>query len=115
MKEYIYIGIRARRGREIDEKGYNEMIRILNKYPIIVRLWDSRYKIKTKKPILVRMGKGKGKKIGEYRPIKEGEIILEGYIKRELITETIIGLQKEGIFLKDNILELFFYEVDLPK
>jgi ribosomal protein L16/L10AE len=74
------------------------ILRILNRYPVIIDIIGQAYKILTIKPILSRMGKGKGKIIGEYIPYRESNTLLQVYVSLDKMVYFINRIKKEGLF-----------------
>jgi ribosomal protein L16/L10AE len=110
MGKYVYITIRSREERRIREKEEEgELKKIINRYPIIGLIIGYAFKIITKKPILTRMGKGKGKIIGKYKPINKDGIILEGYIPKNKVKYIIYRMKKEGVYNSKILVQ--FYEL----
>jgi len=112
MNKYVYITIRSKNSSIIRDKEDRDQIKkIITKYPIIGEIIGIAYKIITKKPILTRMGKGKGKIVGKCRPVEKGGIILEGYIPKRRIKYIIYRMKKEGVYNSNSNISVTLFQL----
>lgn len=111
--KYGYIIINSRKSSRIREVGGEgkELLKIINRYPIIGELLGQSYVPLTIKPILTRMGKGKGKRIGIYKPISYNDNVIQLYIPIEKIKYILYRMKKEGIYNKNSLIQVSIYIV----
>ena len=106
MEKYVYIIIKSKEEWRVREKEDREEIKkIINKYPIIGEIIGFAYKIITKKPILTRMGKGKGNPEVWVAAVKRGRIVCEVSGIDEVTARKVLKLAAYKLPMKTRVVK----------